>query len=101
MSLKQTNGVFNMTTMDRAYFKKKDTGKEIELLTKCCNTSVDDNSLNKNKPDDWLLIEEYCRRQLDEYPSTETITPICCKGCGKLLKYTSTVNDKAYYGKGD
>ena len=101
MNLKQTNGVFNMTTMDRAYFKKKDTGKEIELLTKCCNTSVDDNSLNKNKPDDWLLIEEYCRKQLDDYPSTETITPICCEECGKLMEYISTVNDKAYHGKGD
>jgi hypothetical protein len=47
------------------------------------------------------LIEEYCRKQLDDYPSTETITPICCEKCGKLMEYISTVNDKAYHGKGD
>jgi hypothetical protein len=62
MNSKQISGVFNMTTMNRAYFKKKDTGKVVELLT-------------------------------------ETITPICCDGCGKLLRYSSTVNDKAYHGK--
>jgi hypothetical protein len=99
MNSKQISGVFNMTTMNRAYFKKKDTGKVVELLTKCCNTSVDDIGLNKNKADEWELIEDYCRRHLDNYPSTETITPICCDGCGKLLRYSSTVNDKAYYGK--
>ena len=55
--------------------------------------------LNKNKSDDWERIEDYCRRQLDFYASIETITPICCDGCGKLLRYSSTVNDKAYYGK--
>jgi len=93
--------VFNMVKMDRAYFKKKDTGKEVELFTKCCNIAVDRIGLNKNKPEDWELIEEHCRRQLDDYPATETITPICCKECGRLLKYSSTVNEKAYYGKDD
>jgi len=99
MNSKQLNEVFNMVKMDRAYFKKKDTGKEVELLTKCCNTPVDHPGLNKNKPEDWELIEDYCRKQLNDYSSTESITPICCKGCGKLLRYSSTVNDKAYYGK--
>ena len=97
--MKQLNEVFNMVKMDRSYFKKKDTGKEVELLTKCCNTPVDRPGLNKNKPKDWELIEEYCRKQLDDYATTESITPICCKGCGKLLRYSSTVNDKAYYEK--
>ena len=99
MNSKQISGVFNMTTMNRAYFKKKDTGKVVELLTKCCNTSVDDIGLNKNKADEWELIEEHCRRQLDFYASIETITPICCESCGKLLRYSSTVNDKAYIEK--
>lgn len=99
MNSKQISGVFNMTTMDRAYFKKKDTGREVELLTKCCKTSVDDPGLNKNKKEDWEIIEDYCRTKLNDYPSTESITPICCKECGKLLSYSSTVNDKAYHGK--
>ena len=99
MNSKQISGVFNMTTMDRAYFKKKDTGKVVELLTKCCNTPVDHPGLNKNNSDDWESIEGYCRRQLDFYTSIETITPICCEECGKLLRSSSTVNDKAYYGK--
>ena len=88
-----------MTTMDRAYFKKKDTGKEVQLFTECCNTEVDRPGLNKNKPEDWELIEDYCRRQLDFHSSLETVTPICCKGCGKLLRYSSTLNEKAYYDK--
>jgi hypothetical protein len=69
MNSKQISGVFNMTTMDRAYFKKKDTGKVVELLTKCCNTPVDHPGLNKNNSDDWESIEGYCRRQLDFYTS--------------------------------
>ena len=99
MNSKQINEPSKMVTMDRAYFKTKDTGKVVELLTKCCNTSVDDISLNKNKPDDWESIEDHCRKKLYDYPAIETITPICCDGCGKLLRYISTVNDKAYYGK--
>ena len=99
MNSKQISGVFNMTTMDRAYFKKKDTGREVELLTKCCKTSVDNPGLNKNIKEDWELIGDYCRTKLNDYPSTESITPICCKECGKLLSYSSTVNNKAYYGK--
>ena len=99
MNSKQISEVFNMVKMDRAYFKKKDTGKEVELFTKCCNTPVDKPGLNKNKPKDWELIEEHCRKQLDDYPATESITPICCEGCCKLLRYSCTVNDKAYYGK--
>ncbi len=48
MKSKQISGVFNMTTMDRAYFKRKDTGKEVELMTKCCDTPVDQPGLNRN-----------------------------------------------------
>ena len=99
MNSKQLNEVFNMVKMDRSDFKKKDTGKEVELLTKCCKTPVDHPGLNKNKPEDWELIEDYCREQLNMHPSTESITPICCKGCGKLLRYISTINEKAYYEK--
>jgi len=85
--------------MDRNYFKYKQTGKKTTRYTKCCKLDKDRNHLNKNNPEDWKLIEEYCERQLTDYPSTETIEPICCKKCGRLLKYVSTLNSKAYYGK--
>lgn len=97
--MKDLNTRFNMVTMDRMYFKKKDTGKEVALTTKCCNEPIDNPGLSIKEPADWVLIEDYCRRSLDNYPSTETITPICCNDCGTLLRYSSTVNNKAYHGK--
>jgi len=30
------------------------------------------------------------------YPNCKTITPHCCKKCGRLLEYTTTLNDKTY-----
>jgi len=33
---------------------------------------------------------------LIHYPNCETITPICCKKCGRLLEYKSTLNDRTY-----
>ena len=85
--------------MDRNYFKHKQTGKKTTQYTKCCKQDKDYDHLNKNNPEDWKLIENHCHRQLTEHPSTETIEPICCKKCGILLKYVSTLNSKAYYGK--
>ena len=83
--------------MDREYFKVKKTGKKPKgRYTKCCNQEKDRDILNKNKPEDWKLIEEYCENQLIHYSSTETIEPICCKKCGRLIQYISTISDKAY-----
>jgi hypothetical protein len=83
--------------MDRQYFKEKKTGKKSKgSHTKCCDRDKDRHILNKNKPHEWKLIEEYCENHLARYSSTETIEPICCKICGRLLEYKSTVNNKAY-----
>jgi|TARA_R100000750_G_C2331481_1_gene90286 hypothetical protein len=82
--------------MDRNYFKEKKTGSRTSRFTKCCNQDKDRHILNKKKPHEWELIEEYCENHLTHYSSTETIDPICCKICGRLIEYKSTVNDKAY-----
>ena len=83
--------------MDRTYFKEKKSGKKSKgSHTKCCDQDKDRHILNKKKPHEWELIEEYCESHLTHYSTTETIEPICCKICGRLLEYKSTVNDKAY-----
>jgi hypothetical protein len=83
--------------MDRTYFKEKKTGKKSKgSHTKCCDQDKDRHILNKKKPHEWELIEEYCENHLAHYSSCETIEPICCKICGRLLEYKSTVNSKAY-----
>ena len=46
--------------MDREYFKEKRTGKKaVGRYTKCCNQDKDRETLNKNKPDEWELIEQH------------------------------------------
>ena len=84
--------------LDRDYFKKKANpkAKKGPQLTVCCKQSVDRHILNKNNKDDWELIEDYCEEQLRMYSSTENITPICCKVCGRLIKYISTLNNKSW-----
>ena len=87
-----------MNTFDRDYFKKKENPnlkKGIEV-TKCCGLETHHTHLNKNNLEDWRLIEDHCAQHLRDYPSTETITALCCKTCGRLIKYTSTLNSKAY-----
>ena len=89
-----------MTTFDREYFKKKENPglkKGIEY-TKCCNKEIGVWTLNQNNLEDWKLIEDHCAQHLRDYPTTETITAECCKTCGRLLGYTSTINQKAYSG---
>ena len=44
----------------------------------------------------WKLIEGYIEDSLADNSSTETITPISCKVCGRFLRYQSTLNDKAW-----
>ena len=79
--------------LDREYFKEKRTGKKSKgSHTICCGEDKDRHILNKNKPDDWELIEQHCEDHLTHYPSTIDITPICCKVCGRLIKYTCVID---------
>ena len=83
--------------LDRDYFKYKDNPrKRTTRLTDCCSVDEDHEVLNVNKDEDWKMIEGYIQQSLDDHPSTETITPISCKVCGRLLRYQSTLNDKAW-----
>ena len=89
--------------LDRDYFKYKDNPRKRKTrLTDCCGIDEDYKVLNVNNEEDWKLIEEYIQDCLTDYSSTETITPISCKVCGRFLRYQSTLNYKAWgkeYGK--
>lgn len=86
--------------LDRDYFKYKNRSKpkESKRLTECCNEDLDYDSLNVNNKEHWKMIETYIEEQLSTYPSTETITPDSCVTCGRLLGYSSTLNNKAWRG---
>ena len=49
--------------------------------------------LNVNDKKDWDLIEEYIEDKLFVYSDTESITPVSCKKCGRLLNYLSKIKD--------
>ena len=86
--------------LNRKYFQQKKTGRRSgSSYTKCCGELKDRHILNKKKPEEWKLIEEYCENHLTSYSSCETIEPICCKVCGRLLRYVSTLNSKSYREK--
>jgi len=81
--------------MDRSYFKEKHTGKKSKgSHTKCCGQDKNTHTLNKNKKDEWELIEGHCERHLLQYSSVRDITPICCKVCGRLIEYICVLFDK-------
>ena len=40
--------------------------------------------------------ENHIQDVLSDHSSTEAITPVSCKVCGRLLRYQSTLNDKAW-----
>ena len=83
--------------LDRDYFKYKDNPRRRKTrLTDCCGKDEDHKGLNVNNKEDWKLIEEYIEDSLTDHSSTETITPISCKVCGRLLRYRSTLNYKAW-----
>ena len=83
--------------MDRNYFKEKKTGKKSKgTYTICCGQDKDRHILNKNKKDEWEMIEQHCEEHLTYYPSTKDITPICCKVCGRLLEYRCTLDPNPY-----
>ena len=86
--------------LDRDYFKYKDRpkNKDEKEFTPCCNQSVDRKGLNVNREEDWKLIEDHIEEQLRIYSHTESITPVSCKKCGRLLRYTSRLKqDKKYW----
>ena len=83
--------------MDRNYFKVKKTGKKSKgSHTICCGQDKDRHILNKNKKDEWKLIEDHCEDHLIHYSSVKDITPICCKVCGRLLEYKCTLDTDPY-----
>ena len=83
--------------LDRDYFKYKDNPRKRKTrLTECCDVDEDVKCLNVNDEVDWKMIENHIQNSLDDYPSTETITPISCKVCGRLIRYESTLNEKAW-----
>jgi len=85
------------TPLDRDYFKYKDNPRKRKTrLTDCCGLDEDHKVLNVNNEEDWKLIEGHIQDSLTDYPSTETITPVSCRVCGRFLRYQSTLNDKAW-----
>ena len=79
--------------LDRNYFRYKDRPKPTDEkeITDCCGQETERDILNANNEDDWLLIEDYIETRLREYSSTESITPIVCKKCGRLKEYISSL----------
>ena len=85
------------TPLDRDYFKYKDNPRKRKTrLTDCCGIDEDYKVLNVNNEEDWKMIENHIQDVLSDHSSTEAITPISCKVCGRLLRYQSTLNDKAW-----
>ena len=85
------------TPLDRDYFKYKDNPRKRKTrLTDCCGLDEDHKVLNVNNEEDWKMIENHIQDSLTDYPSTEAITPVSCKVCGRFLRYQSTLNDKAW-----
>ena len=83
--------------LDRDYFKYKDNPRKRKTrLTDCCGLDEDHVVLNVNNEEDWKMIENHIQDVLSDHSSTETITPISCKVCGRFLRYQSTLNDKAW-----
>ena len=85
------------TPLDRDYFKYKDNPRKRKTrLTDCCGADEDLRCLNVNNEEDWKMIENHIQDSLTDSPSTETISPVSCKVCGRFLRYQSTLNDKAW-----
>ena len=86
-----------MKPLDRNYFKKKNNPKaEAYKYTKCCNQDPDARILNKNNKEDVEQIENHCETHLMDHSGAETVQPICCKVCGRLIEYRITLNEKSW-----
>ena len=85
------------TPLDRDYFKYKDNPRKRKTrLTDCCKLDEDHVVLNVNNEEDWKMIENHIQDVLSDHSSTEAITPVSCKVCGRFLRYQSTLNDRAW-----
>ena len=73
---------------DFVYDGKKEDEKEI---TDCCGQDKEHHVLNSNNKDEWELIERHIERHLRDYPNTESITPVVCEECGRLIEYISNL----------
>ena len=86
-----------MKPLDRNYFKKKKNPKaDIHKYTECCKQDPDARILNKNDKEDWSRIEDHCEDYLRDFTKSETIEPICCKVCGRLIEYSITLNETSW-----
>ena len=56
-------------------------------MTPCCGQDVDRDILNVNDEEDWKQIENHIESYLRDYKNVESVTPISCKDCGRLLEY--------------
>jgi hypothetical protein len=81
--------------MDRDYFKQKGNpnAKKEAQYTECCGEDVDYDGLNTNNKSDWKLIEDHIENHLIEYSSVESVTPMSCEDCGRLLEYKAVIKD--------
>jgi len=87
--------------LDRDYFKYKDRPKRHDEkdVTSCCDQDVDRVIWNVNKKEDWERIENHIEDYLRDYKSAESMTPIICKECGRLLEYITVLKqDKTTLG---
>ena len=84
--------------INRDYFKLKEDPNALknDKYMKCCGSEKDHEVLNVKKKRDWKLIEEYIERELFEHKNTETVTPVSCKKCGRLLEYICTLNENTW-----
>ena len=93
----------SIQTFSREYYKQRHqtVRKPVNQKTECCGQDIDHDVLNKSNPKDWEMMLNHCEDHLDQYPSTETIEPVCCKDCGRLQQYLCSVNNRAYYNMKD
>ena len=79
--------------LDRNYFRYKDRPKKEDEkeITDCCGQDKEHHVLNSNNKDEWELIERHIERHLRDYPNTESITPVVCEKCGRLIEYISNL----------
>ena len=67
-------------------------------VTLCCNQDVDRNMINVNDEHDWELVEKHIEEHLRMYTKVETMTPVSCKECGRLIEYVSHLKrDKKHF----
>ena len=84
--------------LDRDYFKRKANpkAKKGPQLTECCGENRDYVGINVKNIEDWELIELHIEDHLRDYPGIKSITPISCETCGRLIEYSSTLNQEDY-----